>query len=64
MHCKLCDALLTDYEATMVDTKTDEYIDTCCECTTLYEEDAESVSESIESSGIITYIGNEAYGDE
>ena len=64
MRCIHCNALLTDYEATMVDSKTDEYVDTCCECTTLYEEDGESVSDIVESSGIITYIGNEAYGDE
>jgi hypothetical protein len=45
----------------MVDTKTDEYLDVCCSCTTLYEEDAESVSEILDSAGIITYIGDDTY---
>ena len=32
MKCKICDQLLSDYEATKKDTETREYLDTCSYC--------------------------------
>lgn len=32
MRCKMCDALLSDYEATRKDPTSGEYLDTCGEC--------------------------------
>ena len=38
MRCKICDAILSDYETTRKDPNTGEYLDTCGECLSIVRE--------------------------
>ena len=54
MHCYCCDVVLTDYEATLQDADTGEYLEVCLECLRAVQEMCTIVVREADTSSLPT----------